>query len=161
MHELQFEPVGVVEEHGVIPKLVTVRLRTALDLGVVRPQPLGPFVYGRPGADLEGDVVDADAVAVEGAFGRRVRLAQAERGSRAGEVVDRLAALALDLVVPVPAERAEQLTVEGQAALDRRDDEVEVMDTRRAQYQGDFSAGLTVPLVMRPGGSGFIAGGTA
>ena len=124
MHELQFEPVGVVEEHGVVPKLVPVRLRTTLDLGVVRPQPLGPFVYGRAGADLEGDVVDADAVAVVGAFGGRKRFAQAERGSRPGQVVDRLAALTLDLAVPVPAERAEELTVEGQAALDRGDDEV-------------------------------------
>jgi hypothetical protein len=68
MHELQFEPVGVVEKYGVVAELVAVCLRTTLDLGLVRPQPLGPFVDGRPGADLEGDVVQADAVAVVGAF---------------------------------------------------------------------------------------------
>jgi hypothetical protein len=41
--------------------------------------------------------------------------------------VNRLAALALDLARPVPAERAEQLAVERQAALDRGDDDVDVM----------------------------------
>ena len=64
MHELELEPVGVVEEHGVVPGLVPVGLRAALDLGVVRAQPLGPLVDGRPRGDLERDVVQADAVAV-------------------------------------------------------------------------------------------------
>ena len=54
---------------------------------------------------LEGEVVDADPVAVELALGRALRLAQSEPAARAGEVPDRLAALALDLAAPMPAER--------------------------------------------------------
>jgi hypothetical protein len=72
-------------------------------------------------------VVQADAVAVLLALARGRRLAQAERAARAAEVVDRLAALALDLGRPVPPQRAEQLAVEGQAALDRGNDDVDVM----------------------------------
>jgi hypothetical protein len=44
-------------------------------------------------------------------------------------VPDRLAAFALDLADAVPAERLEQLAIEGQAAEDRADDEVDVVKT--------------------------------
>ena len=39
-----------------------------------------------------------------------------------------LVALALHLADAVPAQRAEQIAVEGQAALDRRDDQIDVMN---------------------------------
>src|SRR4051794_41976394 len=72
-------------------------------------------------------MVQADAVTVVRAIARALRLAQAERAAAAREVPDRLAALALDLADAVEAERREQLAVERQAALDRRDDEVDVV----------------------------------
>jgi hypothetical protein len=133
MHELELEPVGVVEEHRVVARLVPVGLGAALDLGVVGTEPFRPLVDGRPRRDLEGDVVETDAVAVVLTFARGGGLAQAEGAVRAVQVVDRLAPFAFDLAVTVPAERAEQLTVEGQAPLDRRDDEVDVMKAGGAQ----------------------------
>jgi hypothetical protein len=57
-----------------------------------------------------------------------LRLAQSDRRARTGQVPDRLAALALDLADAVPAKRLEQLAVEGQAAQDRGDDEIDVVD---------------------------------
>jgi hypothetical protein len=47
--------------------------------------------------------------------------------------VDGLAALSLDLAQALPAERPQQPAVERQAALDRGDDDVEVMNARRVQ----------------------------
>src|SRR5215204_2836663 len=132
MHELQFEPVGVVEEHGVVTRQVTVRLRAALDLHLVGAQPLGALVDRAARRRLEGDVMQADAVAVVWAVAGRRRLPQAERAARGAEVVDRLAALALDLAEAVPPERAQQLAVERQAALDRGDDDVEMVEAARA-----------------------------
>jgi hypothetical protein len=133
MHELELEPVGVVEEHGVVTGLVPVGPGAALDLGVLGAQPVGPLVDGRPRDGLERDVVEADAVAVDRSAVFRRRLAQAERAPRTCQVVDRLAALALDLAQPVPAERPQQLAVEGQAALDRGDDDVEMVDAGGVQ----------------------------
>jgi len=80
------------------------------------------------------DVVDAHAVAVV-AVGR-LGLTHADDGACAGDVPDRLASLALDLAHARVAERIEKLAIEGQAALDRRHDEVEMMD----------AAGHTEPL---------------
>jgi len=58
-----------------------------------------------------------------------LRLAEADLDHVApAEVPDRLAALALHLGHVVVAERCEQIAVEGQAALDRRDDEIDVVD---------------------------------
>ena len=90
-------------------------------------QPVGALVDRAARRRLEREVVEADAVAVERLLRRRLRLPQAERAARAREVPDRLAALALDLADAVPAERLEQLPVEGQAAEDRADDEVDVV----------------------------------
>jgi hypothetical protein len=62
-----------------------------------------------------------------------LRLAEPDLRLVAEEVPDRLAALALYLADPVPSERAEQLAVERQAALDRGDDDVDVMDPHPIQ----------------------------
>jgi hypothetical protein len=133
VHELELEPVRVVEEDRVVAGLVPVGLRAALDLGAVVAKPLGALVDGGPRGDLERDVMEADPVAIVLLVARRGRLAQAERAARAIEVVDRLAALAFDLARAVPAERAEQLAVERQAALDRGDDNVDVMQAGGVQ----------------------------
>src|SRR3954467_13710830 len=77
-------------------------------------------------------MVQPDAVAVVLAV-TRLRLAEPDLGHGAAEVPDRLAALALHLADPVPAERAEQLAVERQAALDGGDDEVDVMHSHPIQ----------------------------
>jgi hypothetical protein len=71
-------------------------------------------------------VVEADPVAVVVALG--LSRTQPDLAARAGEVPDRLAPLTFDLADPVEAERAEQVAVEGQAALDRGDDEIDVVD---------------------------------
>src|SRR6266404_3447112 len=77
-------------------------------------------------------MVQADAVAIVHALG--LRLAQAERHVGAAEVPNRLAALALDLGDPVVAERRQQVAVEGQAALDRGHDEVDVMNASEGRH---------------------------
>jgi hypothetical protein len=77
-----------------------------------------------------GDVVEAEAVAVD--LAGHSGLAQAERCAGAAEVPDRLPALADHLAGPRVAERLEQLAVEGEAALERRDDQVDVVDAARA-----------------------------
>jgi hypothetical protein len=62
-----------------------------------------------------------------------LRITQADHGAAARDVVDRLSTLADDLAdAPVP-ERLEQLAVEGEAALERGDDEVEVVDAAAGQ----------------------------
>src|SRR5262249_3800346 len=114
------------EEDGVVAGDVGVLLGTALDLGADRPEPCGPLVDDRAGVRLQADVVEPDAVAV--GLARRQRLADSDRGARAVEVEDRLAAPALDLRDPQPAERPEQVAVEGQAPHDGADDEIDVMD---------------------------------
>src|ERR671911_2482458 len=75
-------------------------------------------------------MVQTDPVAVVLALG--LSLSQPDRAAGAAEVPDGLTPLALHLADPVVAQRAEQLPVEGQAVLDRGDDEVDVMDTARA-----------------------------
>src|SRR5690349_81568 len=57
-----------------------------------------------------------------------LRLPESERAAGAGDVPDRLAALALDLADPLPAERLEELSVERQAPENRADDEVDVVE---------------------------------
>ena len=81
------------------------------------------------GGRVEGDVVEPDPVAVAAAFA--LRLAKPDGAAGTAEVPDRLAALALDLADARVAERAEELAVEGQAALDRGDDQVDVVDAAR------------------------------
>src|SRR5262249_31748770 len=65
------------------------------------------------------------------------------------EVVDRLASLARDLADPVVAERREQVAVEGQAALDRRDDEVDVMNAGGGHRRNAFNAPVPTPARAR------------
>src|SRR4051794_41362971 len=113
-------------------------------------------------------MVQADAVTVVRAIARALRLAQAERAAAAREVPDRLAALALDLADAVEAERREQLAVERQAALDRRDDEVDVVQgaavhvtTVTFRVVAGFSSPKTAPLCafFTPPGTGTHAAG--
>ena len=126
MDDLELHSIRVVEEHRVIPRRVGVILRVALDLGSVRAQPVGALVDDAARDRFEGEMVETDRIAVVRA--RRLRLAQADLRLVADQVPDRLAALALDLADPVPAERTEELAVERQAPLDRGDDEIDMMD---------------------------------
>jgi hypothetical protein len=128
--ELELDPVGVVEEDGVVAREVGVLLRRGLDLGVAGEEPLVPLVDDRARRDLDREVMEADPVAVE--LPGRLRLPEADARPGPNEVGDRLAPLPLDLAHAVPAEGAEELAVEGKAALDRGDDEVEVVDPGRA-----------------------------
>jgi hypothetical protein len=83
---------------------------------------------------LEGDVVNADGIAIVGTFHRRLAQAQGDRPlwRLAPEVEDRLSALADDLRDARPAQGGEQLAVEDEAPLEIPDDEVDVVE-RRAQ----------------------------
>src|SRR5262249_53433354 len=126
VHDLQLYPVGVVEEHGVVARLVAVLLRPALDLGAPLPQPGRALVDRAARPRLERDVMHADGVAVVASL--RLRLAQPDRDAGTREVPDRLAALARHLLDAVVAERRQELAVEREAALDRRDDQVDVLD---------------------------------
>jgi hypothetical protein len=75
--------------------------------------------------------VQPDRVAVVGPVRRSLGLAQRDRRADAlsVEVPDRLAAFADDLVQLRVAERCEQLAVERQAQLERRDDEIEMVES--------------------------------
>ena len=66
VHDLQLNPIRVVEEDGVVPRLVPVLLRPALDFGALAAEPLGPLVDRAAGKRLETEVVEPDLVAVEG-----------------------------------------------------------------------------------------------
>ena len=107
--------------------MIRVFAAIVLHLDVLCASPGGAIVDLRARFSLEGEVVEPDAVAV---VRPRLRLgsAQPDRRPGAGQVPDRLATLTLDLADPVVAERAEELRIERQAALDRRDDEVDVMN---------------------------------
>ena len=127
MDDLQLYAVGVIEKHRVVARQVRVLLRAALDLGAAGAQPFGALVDDEPRRRLERQVMQSDPVAVV-LLRMRLRLAQSDRAARAGQVPDRLSALALDLADAEPAERLEEVTVEGQAAQDRGDDEIDVVD---------------------------------
>src|SRR5215210_3439045 len=128
MQDLELEPVEVVEEDRVVPRLVRVLLWAALDRDALLSQPIGPLVDERARVSLEGNVMESEPVAVEAAGRVRLRGAQADGGAGAPEVPDGLAPLALDLRQAVPPERPEEVTVERQAALDRGDDEVDMVN---------------------------------
>src|SRR5204863_9458627 len=91
--DLQLHPVGVVEEHRVVPRDVRVFLRFALELHRLPARPIGTIVDLRARVRLEREVVEPDGVPVV-----RLRLAlclaQADGRAGAGEVPDRLPALA-------------------------------------------------------------------
>src|SRR6266542_985165 len=89
--------------------------------------------------------MQTDGVAVIRVGALRLRLAQADRGTGAPEVVDRLASLALDLADAVEAERRKQVAVERQAALDRRDDQVDMVNAGRAHRRLSFNAPVPNP----------------
>src|SRR5215210_3649413 len=72
--------------------------------------------------------MEADAVAIVGLVALGLRLAEPDRAAGAEEVPDRLASLALHLADSMPAEWTEEVAVERQAALDRRNDQVDVVD---------------------------------
>ncbi len=62
--ELELEPVGVVEEQGVVARRVVVLAWAAFDVRLLVFQPGGALVDQRTAAGREGDVVDAHRVAV-------------------------------------------------------------------------------------------------
>ena len=79
--------------------------------------------------------METDGIAVVRPGRRCLRLAQRQRraDALAVEVPDRLAALADDLVDLRVPERREQLAVERQAPVERRDDEIEVVESAARQ----------------------------
>src|ERR1700751_2092842 len=80
-----------------------------------------------------------------------LRLAETDRRPAPAQGPDRPPPLALDLAEHIPAERAEQVAVERQAALDRGDDEVDVMDAAGAHViRPDFGVGGASPRTIRP-----------
>src|SRR4051794_37486045 len=119
VHDFQLDPVGIEEEHGVVAGQVPVLLGAALDLDTLLAEPVGPLVYDRARRRFEREVVQANAIAVVRTGALDLRLAQSDRASGARDVPDRLASFALRLADAVPAEGAEQVAVEGKAALDR------------------------------------------
>src|SRR5512133_607365 len=117
--DLELDAVGIVEEHCVVPKRIRVLARRRLDLCADLPQPPLPLVDRRTTCGPEREMVQADLVAVVRLPAFRCCLPQADRRGGAEQVVDRLAALALHFAEAVIAERAEEITVERQAPLER------------------------------------------
>src|SRR5262245_6353788 len=130
MDDLELDPVRVVKEDRVVAGRVVVLLRATLDLGAVLAQPSGSLVDLPALVGDEGDVVDADRVTVvRDRVSVGLALAQAHlRVAGAADVDHALPALAGDLARLREAERGEELGVEGEAALQAGDDEVEMVD---------------------------------
>src|SRR3954468_18102090 len=59
VHDLQLDAVRIVEEDRVVPGLVPVLLRAALDLGPLLAQPVRPLVHRLARGGLESEVVEA------------------------------------------------------------------------------------------------------
>src|SRR5262249_575736 len=125
--DLQLDPVRVVEENRVVPSGVRVLLRLALELDPLGAGPIRDLVDLGPGVRLERNVVQPDRISIVRLVA--LRFAEPDRRAGPGQVPDRLAALAFDLSDPCVADRSEQIGVERQAARDRGDDEVDVVDT--------------------------------
>src|SRR5437867_3611118 len=123
--DLELDAVRVVEEDGVVPELVAIFFGPALDRRALLAQPARALVDDGPRPRLEAEMVQPRLVAVDRALSLALGLAQADSGPGPAEVPDRLPPLTLDLADPVPAERPEQVAVERQAALDRRDDQID------------------------------------
>src|SRR5215208_5995765 len=73
VHDLELDPVRVVEENCVVPELVCVLLRTALDLGAGLADPARALVDRRARDRLERQVVEPDVVPVVRLAGSRRR----------------------------------------------------------------------------------------
>lgn len=130
--DLDFDSVRVVEEHCVIAGGVGVLARLALERPAVAVRPPRPCVDDLARGCSEGEVVKPHVVTVIGCPARlRLTLAQAEGGTvgAAAEIDDRLAALTGDLAATGVAERLEEPPVEGEAPLQLRDDEINVIDS--------------------------------
>jgi hypothetical protein len=119
-----------VEEAGVVAGDVRPLLRLVLDREPLRARPREPLVDARPRLGLEREVVQPDRVPVVRSRRRRLRLSQRQRraDTLSVEIDDALAALAEDVRGVGVAERSQKLLVERQAALERGDDEVEVVE---------------------------------
>src|SRR5205809_793349 len=104
VEDLELQPDGVVEEQRVVAGHVRVFLRLALYLSPRGAQPVGALVDGAARGHLEGEMMQADGVAVVWTA-VALCLAEADRAPSPGEVPDGLTALALDLADAVPAER--------------------------------------------------------
>src|SRR5512133_625961 len=96
-------------------------------------------------------MVEAHAVAVVGLRRALGRLAQTDRSGRAREVEDRLATLTFNFAHAVPAERTEEIAIERQAAFDRGNDQVHVVDARRMHGCRSFAVALAIPTYNRAG----------
>jgi hypothetical protein len=99
MHDLDLDVVGIEEEGGVVARQVVALARLAVELanpGDARTPRPG---RRRPVRRLEGQVVEADLVAVDG---RRAPLAQPQRTIEVDpdEIADPLALLALLVATP-------------------------------------------------------------
>src|SRR4051794_1040306 len=145
VHDLELDSVRVVEEPRVIPQRVHVFRRAALDLRTGRAQPLRALVDRGARRRVYGEVMQAYCVAVVRRPTRRLSLTQADRRGGTPQVVDRLAALALDLADAVIPERGKQVAVERQAALDRRDDEIDVVNAGGRHRRTAFNAPARPP----------------
>ncbi len=143
VHDLELDAVGVVEEERVVAQHVVVLLRRRLDRNAPLPRPGVALVDDLARVGFERDVVDADAVAV--VLAGDSRLAQADGGAAfAADVDDGLAPLADDVSDTRVPERLEQLAIEGKAPLERRDHEVEVMQSHdRVEPSAAATAGRT------------------
>src|SRR5262245_52645160 len=64
VHDLQLQPVRVVEEDRVVPRHVPVLLWAALDLGALGCEPIAALVDNPSGRRFEREMVEADPIPV-------------------------------------------------------------------------------------------------
>src|SRR3954464_3063746 len=81
VNDLQLDPVGIKEEHCVVPQRVRIFLWPTFDLRTLGRQPFGSFVHRAARCCLEREVVQPDLVTVEWLAARGLRLAQADRAA--------------------------------------------------------------------------------
>src|SRR5205809_601545 len=122
--DLEFDPVGVVEERGVIAlDIVWELLRRAFDLDALLENPLPAPIDGIARRCLERDVVNAYGIPVI-RHGVRIGLllSQPEPRVRSLQIPDLLAALSFEFKYATPAQTSEKTGIERFAPLDIGDD---------------------------------------
>jgi hypothetical protein len=126
-----------VEEGRVVASHVRPHPRLVLDLNSLLDGPPVALVDGLLRRRFERGMVKPDRVAVVRAFALGLRLANPQRrsDSLAVEVPDRLAALAFHVIGLQVPERSQQLPIEGQAALERGHDDVDVVEAHAAHWR--------------------------
>jgi hypothetical protein len=133
VEHLDSNPVGVEGEERVIARLVAILLRREVNVCATREAACMRLINLLPSVNLEGEVLDADVVV---AVGTTVGWTQAETtvtDCSWSRKVDDLLRTSVGGIPDLldPAERPEQVEIEGEGPLNVGDGQIDVMDSSR------------------------------